>query len=104
MVTWRILYNGDQRGKPTKAEKGDHCFILQEEMGIIASGVIGSVAFERGRASLSACGMSSIELIPDKVGKLLIPMLTLQEVMARAKLSLNRCELVLEQTYRIPRI
>ena len=96
-VTWRIWYNGDQRGKPTKAKDGDRCFILQEGTGIVASGVVGSVTFERGKARLSACGTSSIEVIPDKVGKPLISMLALQEVMARAKLSLNRRELELEK-------
>ena len=96
-VIWRIWYNGDQRGKPTKAEEGDRWFVLQEGKGMIASGVVGTVTFKRGEARLSACGISSIGLIPDKVGMPLIPMEALQEVMVAAKLSLNRKERVLEK-------
>ena len=97
MVTWRIWYNGDKRVKPTKAEEGDRCFVLQEGMGIIASGVVGTVSFERGEARLSGCGMILIELVSDKVGKPLLAMEALAEVMACAKPSLNRAELVLEK-------
>ena len=82
-VLWKVWYNGDERRKCTKTEQGDRFFILQEEKGIIASGIIGNVVFSPGKSKLVNCGMNLIELIPDKIGSPILNVDQFREIVSQ---------------------